>query len=279
MKTDKPSRRTEQTEAPTDDLLRLMVESVKDYAIIMLDPNGHVASWNPTAQRLKGYRAEEIIGQHFSRFYPPEEVQRGKPEHELRVAAAEGRFEDEGWRVRKDGSRFLANVIVTALRDQAGNLRGYGKITRDITERKRAEEVIAKQAKEILEMSTPVVQMWDGVLVVPLIGTLDTERAQRLTEHLLQRIVDTRSPIALLDITGVPAIDTKSAQHLIETIASVRLLGGEVVLTGIRPVIAQTLVHLGIDLKTVNTRPSLAAGLRFALDRLSLEVTAKNSQK
>jgi len=256
-----------------------MVESVKDYAIIMLDPNGHVASWNPTAQRLKGYRAEEIIGQHFSRFYPPEEVQRGKPEHELRVAAAEGRFEDEGWRVRKDGSRFLANVIVTALRDQAGNLRGYGKITRDITERKRAEEVIAKQAKEILEMSTPVVQMWDGVLVVPLIGTLDTERAQRLTEHLLQRIVDTRSPIALLDITGVPAIDTKSAQHLIETIASVRLLGGEVVLTGIRPVIAQTLVHLGIDLKTVNTRPSLAAGLRFALDRLSLEVTAKNSQK
>jgi rsbT co-antagonist protein RsbR len=259
-----------------DDLLRLMVESVSDYAILTLDPSGHVTSWNPAAQRLKGYRADEIIGQHFSRFYPPDDIQRRKPEHELKVAASEGRFEDEGWRVRKDGSRFIANVIITALRDKSGQLQGFGKITRDITQRKQAEDVISKQALQILEMSIPVVQVWDGVVVVPLIGSLDTQRAQRLTEGLLQRIVETGSSIALLDITGVPTIDTRTAQHLIETIESVRLLGGNVVLTGIRPAIAQTLVHLGIDLKGVISRPSLASGLRYAFDIMNLEITAKN---
>jgi PAS domain S-box-containing protein len=127
-----------------DEIYRLLVENVKDYAIIILDPSGKVATWSPAAERLKGYRADEIVGQHFARFYPADDVQRGKPEMELRVAAAEGRFEDEGWRVKKDGTRFWANVVVTALRDPAGNLRGFGKITRDLTERKQAEEERAK---------------------------------------------------------------------------------------------------------------------------------------
>lgn len=142
---------------------------------------------------------------------------------------------------------------------------------------KRREEVISQQASAIVGMSTPVVQIWDGVVVVPLIGTLDTERAQRLTETLLERIVETEATTALLDITGVPTVDTKTAQHLIETISAVKLLGGEVVVTGVRPPIAQTLVHLGIDLQRVNTRPSLASGLRYAFSSLNLEVTSKNS--
>src|SRR5215468_11258031 len=95
-----------------DTLLRLLVDSIKDYAIILLDPTGHVLTWNAAAQRIKGWTASEIIGQHFSRFYPPEDIQKGKAEIELRAAEQEGRFEDEGWRVRKDGSRFWANVIV-----------------------------------------------------------------------------------------------------------------------------------------------------------------------
>ncbi len=130
--------------ADGEEIYRLLVDTVKDYAIIILDPTGRVMTWNPGAERIKGYKAEEIIGQHFSRFYPPEDVQRGKPEMELRVASAEGRFEDEGWRVKKDGSRFWANVIFTALRDPAGNLRGFGKITRDLTDRRQAEEARAK---------------------------------------------------------------------------------------------------------------------------------------
>ena len=106
----------------------------------MLDPTGRIASWNAGAERIKGYRADEIIGQHFSRFYSADDVQAGKPDQELRVAAAEGRCEDEGWRVRKDGSRFWANVVITAQRDEGGNLRGFSKITRDITERKQSDE-------------------------------------------------------------------------------------------------------------------------------------------
>jgi PAS domain S-box-containing protein len=143
-----PRRRQHPTKAASllqsGETYRLLVESVKDYAILILDPSGKVATWSPAAERLKGYRKEEIIGQHFSRFYPPEDVAAGKPEMELRVAAAEGRFEDEGWRVKKDGSRFWANVVVTALRGPDGDLRGFGKITRDLTERKQAEEARAK---------------------------------------------------------------------------------------------------------------------------------------
>jgi PAS domain S-box-containing protein len=129
---------------PDDQLFHLLVQGIKDYAILMLDPEGRVLSWNAGAERIKGYRAEEIIGQHFSRFYPPEDLQRGKPETELRAAAAEGRYEEDGWRVRKDGSRFWANVVITALRDPAGRLLGFGKVTRDISERKQLEEERAK---------------------------------------------------------------------------------------------------------------------------------------
>ncbi len=125
----------------SEERFRLLIECVKDYAIFMLDPTGHVLTWNLGAQRLKGYRAEEIVGKHFSCFYPPEDVAKGKPEHQLKIAAAEDLVEDEGWRVRKDGSRFWASAVITALRDQTGSLRGFGRVTRDITEHKLAEEL------------------------------------------------------------------------------------------------------------------------------------------
>jgi PAS domain S-box-containing protein len=117
-----------------------MVEGVTDYAILMLDATGHVSSWNAGACRLKGYEAGEIIGRHFSQFYPKEDIEKGKPAHELEVAARVGRFEDEGWRVRKDGSRFWANVVITAMRNEKGALVGFSKLTRDLTQRKKTEE-------------------------------------------------------------------------------------------------------------------------------------------
>src|SRR6185312_9486985 len=104
----------------SEERFRLLVESVRDYAIFMLDPLGHVATWNAGAERIKGYQSPEIVGRHFSVFYPPDKVAVGFPQHELEVAAREGRFEDEGWRVRADGSQFWANVVITALRDQTG---------------------------------------------------------------------------------------------------------------------------------------------------------------
>ncbi len=124
-----------------------MIESIKDYAIFLLDVKGRIATWNAGAERIKGYRAEEIIGRHFSVFYPEDVVARGYPAEELRRAAELGRWEDEGWRVRKDGSRFWANVVITALRDKAGELLGFAKITRDLTERRRNEEQL-RQSEE-----------------------------------------------------------------------------------------------------------------------------------
>jgi PAS domain S-box-containing protein len=124
----------------SEERFKLLVESVRDYAIFMLDPKGHVLTWNAGAERFKGYRAEEIVGQHFSRFYPPEEVARGLPEHELEVASKEGTFEDEGWRVKKDGSLFWANVVITAMRNADGELVGFAKVTRDLTRRRAHEE-------------------------------------------------------------------------------------------------------------------------------------------
>jgi len=134
----------------SEERLRTLVESVKDYAIFTLDREGRVASWSPGAERIKGYRADEIIGQHFSRFYTQEDLERHKPEHELQIAAAQGRCEDEGWRQRKDGSRFWANVIITALRDEQDQLQGFSKVTRDFTERKQAEEALLLQVTNTL---------------------------------------------------------------------------------------------------------------------------------
>src|SRR6185503_13799491 len=121
-------RLAEEQRRAAEERFQLLVESVKDYAIFILDPRGHVSTWNTGAERIKGYRAEEIIGSHFSRFYPEEDVRAGKCELELEGAARDGRFEDEGWRIRKDGSRFWANVVISAIRDATGNLVGFSKV-------------------------------------------------------------------------------------------------------------------------------------------------------
>jgi PAS domain S-box-containing protein len=133
----------------TNELYRLLVESVKDYAIFALDPNGYVVSWNPGAQRFKGYTASEIIGKHFSVFYPPEDLAARKPQIELEIAAEVGRLEDEGWRVRKDGTQFWANVVITALRGADGELVGFAKVTRDLTQRRAAELQALEDARRI----------------------------------------------------------------------------------------------------------------------------------
>ena len=132
---------------PYEDIYRLLVEQTKDYAVFALDSKGYVRTWNVGAERFKGYRAPEIVGKHFSTFYTAEDVARNWPARELQMASSEGRFEDEGWRVRKDGSRFWANVVITALRDDDGKLVGFSKITRDLTGRRMHEEAL-RQSEE-----------------------------------------------------------------------------------------------------------------------------------
>jgi PAS domain S-box-containing protein len=142
-------KRIEDALRDSEERFRLMASGIKDYANVMLDPEGFIVSWNEGGERLKGFRAEEIVGQHFSRFYSAEDIRKGLPAMELKQAKETGRFEGEGWRVRKDGSRFLANIVITALRDEKGKLRGFGKITRDITERRRAEEHLTKTMEDL----------------------------------------------------------------------------------------------------------------------------------
>jgi PAS domain S-box-containing protein len=154
----------------SDERVRLLVEGVKDYAIFMLDPRGHVVSWNAGAERINGYQAHEIIGEHFSRFYPEADVRSGKCERELATATAEGRFEEEGWRVRKDGTHFWSSVVITALRDATGALIGFAKVTRDLTERQRLDEerLHRAQAEEAIRLRDEFLSIASHELKTPL---------------------------------------------------------------------------------------------------------------
>ncbi|HEX9452227.1 MAG TPA: ATP-binding protein [Burkholderiales bacterium] len=224
---------------------RLLVEGVKDYAIFLLDPQGYVSSWNAGAERIKGYSEHEIVGQHFSRFYPSEAIDRHWPEHELRVARATGRFEDEGLRVRKDGSMFWANVVLTALYDEEGKLYGFAKVTRDLTERKQLEDLerSGRRANEFLamlahELRNPLAPICNAVSVMRAqepgdsvmrwsIGVIDRQAQQlsRLVDDLLDvsritqgKIALNVEPLILGDIavraieTSRPLIDARGQQ-------------------------------------------------------------------
>ena len=150
-------------------------------------------------------------------------------------------------------------------------LDALGLYTTEVYQKTR-EQLIAEQQREMLELSTPVVQLWDGVLGLPLIGTLDSARTQVVMENLLQRIVDTGARIAVIDITGVPTVDTLVAQHLLKTVAAARLMGADCIISGIRPQIAQTIVHLGLELNTVATKATLADAFALAMQRVGLTV-------
>jgi PAS domain S-box-containing protein len=162
----------------TEERFRLLVDAVQDYAIFMLDVQGHVSSWNTGAARIKGYGVSEIIGKHFSIFYTEEDIRAGKPARELEVAAREGRFEDEGWRLRKDGSRFWANVILTAIRDDTGTLIGFGKVTRDFTEKVLASEALRREIAERTEAQRKLHDSEKSLrqLSLRLLQTQDEER-------------------------------------------------------------------------------------------------------
>ena len=167
-------RRAEENLLRSEDIFRVLVETIKDYAIFVLDPKGHIASWNAGAERIKGYTTDEIIGKHFSVFYPPQTAASGWPAHELKVAAAEGRFEDEDWRVRKDGSQFWASVVITALREHDGSLRGFAEITRDLSLRRRAEQAL-RETEERYRLLVEGVK--DGIFLLDPSGYVVTWNA------------------------------------------------------------------------------------------------------
>lgn len=178
----------------------------------------------------------------------------------------------------------LSEILHQEIKDHASLYSQTQKITRIMdnftlatfeTFIKGREEVILRQTDEMAEISTPVIRIWDGILALPIIGTLDSSRTQVVMENLLQEIVETGSSIAILDISGVPTVDSLVAQHLIKTVSATRLMGAECIISGIRPEIAQTVVHLGIDLNNIITKSTLASALKYAFNILQLEVIKK----
>jgi PAS domain S-box-containing protein len=186
-------------ERSREDLFALFVADVEDYAILALNLDGNIVTWNAGAERIKGYRSEEIIGRHFSVFYPSEDVAAGKPERELAIAAAEGRMEDEGWRVRQDGTRFWANVVITALRDPDGRLRGYGKVTRDLTERRAQEHVILDREQLVSRVLAAATEC--SIIGTDLDGiiTIFNTGAERMLGYRADEMVGARTPAFIHD--------------------------------------------------------------------------------
>lgn len=214
----------------SEERFRLLVDAVSDYAIFMLDPAGRVTTWNAGAQRLKGYREEEIIGKHFSCFYPPDALERDWPAYELRTATATGRFEDEGWRLRKDGSRFWANVTISAIRDDRGELRGFAKVTRDLTERKLAEESLRKAHADLerrVEQRTAELAEANQALQQEIAVRCRAEEAlrdanRRKDDFLAMLAHELRNPLApvrnALQIMKTPSLSEESVRQARELI-------------------------------------------------------------
>src|SRR5947207_8446260 len=259
--------------------LEAMLDAITDYQVIKLDVNGSVLTWNTGAEAVTGYRADEAIGQPVSIFYTKEDRASRLLERELRTARESGRFEFEGWRVRKGGQRYWSSVALAPIRDAAGNVSGYVKVARDDTERFATEQRLRRQSDEIMELSTPVIQVWEKVLALPIIGTLDSSRAARLTEGLLQRISENQAEVVILDVSGVPTIDSQVAQHLLRTVQAATLMGAESILSGVRPETAQAIVQLGVqlgDLRARNTfRDALQLALQIVRDRASSSAAAE----
>jgi PAS domain S-box-containing protein len=207
------------------DQFRLLVESVVDYAIFMLDPQGVVMTWNAGAQRIKGYNADEIVGKHFSIFYPGAEARRGKPEYALRVAADEGRYEEEGFRVRKDGSTFWASVVITALRGDGGELVGFAKVTRDLTERRKSEDQRGmlldreRAAREEVETSLRQLRVIQAVTDTALAHLALDDLLKALLERVAELLVVDTASVLLVDEDG-QTLQARAAHGLEEEVES-----------------------------------------------------------
>jgi len=226
---------------------------------------------------MTGVSREKLIGSPFKQYFTDPETA-----HQAAMLVFEQEkvkdLELELELIDHKGDHIPVALNASVYRDAAGKVVGAFAIIRDISKRKKAIEEVQRQQGEILELSTPALRVWEGVVLVPLIGTIDTRRAQQVMENLLERIVSTESEVAILDIAGVPTMDTKVAQHLVITAQAAAMLGAKTIITGVSPSSAQTMTKLGLDLSRLTCKGSLSAGIREALDMLSLKVVESNGE-
>ncbi|NUP53168.1 MAG: PAS domain S-box protein [Catenulispora sp.] len=246
-------------------MFNALLESAPD-AMVIVDPDGRITLVNRQAEIMFGYHREELVGQTIEVLVP--QRLRGRHVHHRDGFFAAAQVRPMGvdldlFGVRKDGSELPVEISLSPLDTDRG--RQVCAAIRDVTERREQAERLRRQRDEIMELSTPVIQVWDRVLALPIIGTLDSGRAARLTEALLEKIGELQAEVVILDISGVPTVDTLVAQHLLKTVQAATLMGASSILSGVRPETAQAIVHLGIDLGRLRSRNTLREALQLAL--------------
>ncbi len=257
-------RRTEEALRQSEERFREFVEGT-DALVTQVDANGCFTYVNNTAERILGLPSEQCLGLSAFDFIHPDDkaiTQRNFGKW-LEAQAQSAEFENR--QVSRTGDIHYMLWTINLHFDDAGHIKTINSIARDITDRKRAEEIIEAQAATLAEVSTPLIPLADGVVVMPLIGNMDTARAQKVMETLLIGVGEQQAAIAILDITGLPLVDTHVANALVRTAQAVKLLGAQMVITGIRPEVAQTLIGMGADLTGIVTHSNLQSGIRYAL--------------
>lgn len=250
------------TAESADDLLERSIHEIEDL-VYVFTPEGEYLEWNEALSDVTGYSHEKIQDSSPSDFVAEED--RERVERAIRqVAERREHVAVEADLITKDGTRVPYEFSGSPIEDD-GELVAISGVGRDVSDRVEREKELQAMSEEIRELSMPIVEIWEGVVLSTVVGRLDSQRAEKFTEDILHRIVDLDASIALIDITGVATIDTQTAQHLIDTIRAIELLGADIIITGINPEISQTLVSLGIGFD-VETRSSLSDGLETALE-------------